>query len=190
MKDIAIVERGNGLQKSDFTESGTPCIHYGQIYTKFNTHTSKVLTYVPENVSNKLKKVNPGNIIMAVTSENIEDVCKCVAWVGNEPIVTGGHTAIIRSKENAKYLAYWFQTYDFFAQKVKLAHGTKVIEVTPADLNDIQILLPSKSVQDEIVRKLENFHNYITDLSEGLPAEIEARKKQYEYYRDMLLSFS
>ena len=187
--DIATITRGGNFQKKDFIANGKPCIHYGQMYTHFGVYTDKVLTYLTNDMYEKSKIAKQNDIVMAVTSENIEDVCKCVAWVGNEPIVTGGHTAIIRSKENAKYLAYWFQTYDFFAQKVKLAHGTKVIEVTPADLNDIQILLPSKSVQDEIVRKLENFHNYITDLSEGLPAEIEARKKQYAYYRDMLLSF-
>ncbi len=49
--------------------------------------------------------------------------------------------------------------------------------------------LPSVEKQTEIARVLENFDRLVTDISDGLPAEIEARKKQYEYYRDQLLTF-
>lgn len=126
---------------------------------------------------------------MAVTSENIEDVCKCVAWLGNEDIAVSGHSAIIHHNQNAKYLSYFFHTKMFFEQKRKYAHGTKVIEVTPNKLEDIIIPIPSLENQASIVDILDKFHSLVTDISEGLPAEIEARQKQYEYYRDKLLTF-
>lgn len=129
------------------------------------------------------------DIIMAVTSENIEDVCKCVAWLGNEDIAVSGHTAIIHHDQNAKYLSYYFHTSMFFEQKKKYAHGTKVIEVTPNKLEDTIIPIPTLEDQAMIVNILDKFHSLATDISAGLPAEIEARKKQYEYYRDKLLSF-
>lgn len=129
------------------------------------------------------------DIIMAVTSENIEDVCKCVAWLGNEDIAVSGHTAIIHHDQNAKYLSYYFHTSMFFEQKKKYAHGTKVIEVTPNKLEDIIIPIPTLGDQATIVNILDKFHSLVADISSGLPAEIEARKKQYEYYRDKLLSF-
>ncbi len=126
---------------------------------------------------------------MAVTSENVEDICKCVAWLGDEKVAVGGHTAIIHHNQNAKYLAYYFHTSMFFSQKRKLAHGTKVIEVTPDSLNDIIIPLPIEERQKEIVKQLDRFDSLCNDISEGIPAEIEARQKQYEYYRDKLLEF-
>ena len=126
---------------------------------------------------------------MAVTSENIDDVCKCVAWLGNDEIAVSGHTAIIHHEQNPKFLAYYFHTEDFYTQKKKLAHGTKVIEVTPDKLNDIIIPLPSIEEQERIVSVLDRFDTLCNDLSSGLPAEIEARQKQYEYYRDRLLTF-
>ena len=49
--------------------------------------------------------------------------------------------------------------------------------------------VPSMDVQERIVEVLDNFEAICTDLNIGLPAEIEARQKQYEYYRDKLLSF-
>ena len=126
---------------------------------------------------------------MAVTSENVEDVCKCVAWLGNENIAVSGHTAIIHSTQNAKYLAYYFCTSMFFEQKKRYIHGTKVIEVTPSDLANIVIPLPTIEKQKEIVEILDKFDSLCNDLSAGLPAEIEHRQKQYEYYRDKLLNF-
>ena len=77
----------------------------------------------------------------------------------------------------------------FFKQKRKLAHGTKVIEVTPDKLNDIIIPVPPLEEQERIVSILDRFDKLCNDISEGLPAEIEARQKQYEYYRDKLLTF-
>ena len=73
----------------------------------------------------------------------------------------------------------------FFVQKAKLAHGTKVIEVTPDKLNGVIVPVPPLEVQREIVRVLDNF----TCLSAELSAELSARRKQYEYYKDSLLPF-
>lgn len=46
----------------------------------------------------------PNDIVMAVTSENIEDVCKSTVWLGNEDLAVSGHTAIIHPLINSKYL--------------------------------------------------------------------------------------
>ncbi len=186
---IATVTRGGNFQKKDFVESGKPCIHYGQIYTHFGIHADKALTFVNDEVFEKSKIAKHGDIVMAVTSENVEDVCSCVAWLGNEDIAVSGHTAIISHNQNAKFLSYYFHSADFSLQKKKLAHGTKVIEVTPNKLNDIVIMLPTIEEQERIVDILDRFDTLCNDLSAGLPAEIEARQKQYEYYRDKLLSF-
>ena len=189
VKDIAEITRGGNFQKKDFVESGYPCIHYGQIYTKYGISATQTLTYISDSVAEKSRKAKKNDIVMAVTSENVEDVCKCVAWLGDDAIAVSGHTAIIQHSQNAKYLAYYFHTSMFLSQKRKLAHGTKVIEVTPDKLNDVIISLPTLEKQKEIVEVLDRFDTLCNDLTTGLPAEIEARQKQYEYYRDKLLSF-
>ena len=189
LAEIASITRGGNFQKKDFVEIGSPCIHYGQMYTHFGVYADKPLTYVNEEVFAKSKTAKPGDIIMAVTSENVQDVCSCTAWLGNEEIAVSGHTAIISHTQNAKYLSYFFHSALFFEQKKRLAHGTKVIEVTPSKLEDITIMLPSISEQERIVCILDRLDALCNNISNGLPAEIEARQKQYEYYRDKLLSF-
>ena len=52
-----------------------------------------------------------------------------------------------------------------------------------------EIDVPSIDIQKKVVKTLERFDKLCNDISDGLPAEIEARQKQYEYYRDKLLSF-
>ena len=185
--DIATISRGGSLQKKDFLEEGFPCIHYGQIYTKYGLFADKTFTFISNECAKKQKKAVHGDIVMAVTSENIEDVCKCLAWLGDSDVAVSGHSAIIHHNQNPKYLAYFFHSTAFFSQKRKLAHGTKVIEVTPDKLGNIDIPIPPLEVQSEIVKILDNFTELTAELTAKLTAELTARKKQYEYYRDELL---
>jgi len=189
MSDIANIKRGGSFQKKDFADTDIPCIHYGQIYTRYGISATGTIEHLSQSALKNAKYAVNGDIIMAVTSENIEDICKCVAWLGEDNVTVSGHTAIIHHNQNPKYLAYYFHTTMFYKQKQKLAHGTKVIEVTPDSLYNIEIPLPSIEKQNEIVSILDRFDSLCNDISSGIPAEIEARQKQYEYYRDKLLSF-
>lgn len=173
ISDFATITRGGSFQKSDFVDVGRPAIHYGKIYTNYGISTGQTLNYINEEVFNKSRKAQPNDIVMAVTSENVEDVCKCVAWLGNEDVAVSGHTAIIHHNQNPKYLSYYFHTSMFAKQKEKLAHGTKVIEVTPDRLNDIEIPIPPMDVQNRIVEVLDNFDKICNDFEIGLVFEIE-----------------
>ena len=189
LSEIATITRGGNFQKKDFVSEGHPCIHYGQMYTHYGIYTYSALTFVSPEIFKVSKKAKKNDIVMAVTSENVEDVCKCTAWLGDDDIAVSGHTAIIHHNQNTKYLSYYFHSSAFFKQKIKLAHGTKVIEVTPSSLNGVVINLKKKKEQSRIADTLDRFDKLCTDISEGIPAEIEARQKQYEYYRDKLLTF-
>lgn len=181
--EIGSFVRGNGLQKTDFTEKGVGCIHYGQIYTYYNLFTDKTKSYVSSDLAEKLKKVETGDIVLACTSENIEDICKCVVWEGSETIVTSGHASIFKHNQNSRYIAYFFQSNLFVVQKIKYVYGAKVIDIKNDDLSKIQIPLPPLPIQTEIVRILDKF----VEQQEQLERLIELRKKQYEYYREEML---
>ena len=177
--------RGNGMPKSDFVESGVGCIHYGQIYTYYGIWTTETISFVSAGKAEKFAKVDPGDLVITNTSENLDDVCKAVAWLGNTQIVTGGHATVLKHNQDPKYLSYYLQTPDFFAEKKKHATGTKVIDVSAKSLAKIRIPVPPLEVQREIVKVLDTF----TKLEAELEAELEARRRQYQYYRDALLTF-
>ncbi len=187
--EIGKLVRGNGMPKSDFTDHGVGCIHYGQIYTHYKTWATETISFVSIEKSKRLAKVDPGDIIITNTSEDLEGVSKAVAWIGQSQIVTGGHATVLKHNQNPKYISYYLQTHNFFIQKRKHATGTKVIDVSAKKLAKIRVPIPPLEIQQEIVSILDKFEALINDLSIGLPAEIDARRKQYEYYRDKLLTF-
>ena len=181
--------RGNGLQKKDFTEEGYPVIHYGQIYTRYGFSTKDTVSFASQSVFDKLKKAQPNDIVMATTSENVEDVGKAVVWEGEEVIGVSGDSYIIQTSQNARYLNYFFKSLHFQSQKEKKVTGTKVIRINVKDMEKFIINLPSLSTQNRIVDILDKFDELTTLISHGLPKEIELRQKQYEYFRDKLLKF-
>ena len=164
--EVCEIKRGNGLTKNDFTNSGIPCIHYGQIHKYYKYSTNTTMTYTSEQIGKKLKTVEYSDIIMAITSENIDDVCKSIAWLGNFSIVTGGHTAIIKHWINPLYLIYLFHSNCFQMQKNKIAKGMKVIEVSSEKLKNIIFPLPPLKEQERIVKKVDELLIYCNKLKD------------------------
>ncbi|OLY65340.1 restriction endonuclease subunit S [Leptospira santarosai serovar Bananal] len=173
--------RGSGIQKSDFTESGTGCIHYGQIHTHYGTWADKTKSFINHVFAARLRKAHTGDLVIATTSEDDDALAKAVAWLGNEEVAVSTDAYIYRHTINPKYMSYFFQTELFQSQKKPYITGTKVRRISGESLAKIQIPIPPLPVQVEIVRILDAF----TELT----AELTARKKQYNYYRDQLLSF-
>lgn len=177
--------RGSGIQKSDFTESGVGCIHYGQIHTHYGTWAVKTKSFINPEFATRLRKAYTGDLVIATTSEDDAAVAKAVAWLGNDEVAVSTDAYIYRHTINPKYMSYFFQTELFQSQKKPYITGTKVRRISGDSLAKIQIPIPRLAIQAEIVRILDTF----TALTAELTAELTARKKQYNYYRDQLLTF-
>lgn len=188
-ENIGEFVRGSSLQKKDFTETGVGCIHYGQVYTHYGTFADETKSFVSEEFARKARKAQTGDLVIATTSENDEDVCKAVAWLGNEEIAVSSDACIYKHNLNPKYVSYFFQTDQFQSQKRQYITGAKVRRVNASNLAKILIPVPSPDEQTRIVTILDKFDALTNSIQEGLPHEIELRNKQYEYYRDLLLSF-
>lgn len=189
MGEVGTFIRGNGLQKKDFTESGVGCIHYGQIYTYYGTFATETKSFVSEEFAKKLRKAQTGDLVIATTSENVEDVGKAVVWLGKDEIAISGDAYVYKHNQNPRYIAYLLQTDRFLAFKRMNVSGTKVTRISGDSLAKYPIPIPPLELQEKIVAVLDRFETLVNDLSEGLPAEIAAVKEQYEYYRNRLLTF-
>lgn len=188
--DLGELIRGNGLQKKDFTETGVPAIHYGQIYTYYDTFATKTKSFVSPELAKKLKKAKYGDVLIAGTSENLKDVMKPLGWLGSEIAFSGDMFAFRPNKRvNTKYLTYILQTERFYKFKEKYAQGTKVIRVKADNFLNYEIPLPTFEEQHRIVSILDKFETLTNSITEGLPLAIEQRQKRYEYYRELLLNF-
>ena len=164
-------------------------IHYGQIYTQYGFETEKTISFVNDYIFSKLKKAKFHDILIATTSENIEDVGKSTVWLGSEEIGFSGDMYSYRTTENSKYIAYYFQTTEFQKQKEKKVTGTKLIRIHGDDMAKFSISLPPIEIQNKVVQILDKFQSLLLGTKGLLPQEIEKRQKQYEYYREKLLNF-
>lgn len=154
--EIGKMIRGNGIQKKDFTETGIGCIHYGQIYTRYGTFADKTISFISEEQAERCKKASYGDLIIATTSENVEDVCKAVGWIGKEEIAISGDAYVFKHNQDPRYIAYLFQTQQFLNYKKKYATGTKVIRVSGENMLKFSFGFPPLSEQRRIADILDN----------------------------------
>ena len=176
--------RGNGLQKADLRDKGVPAVHYGQIHTLYGVHATETRSFTDPEIAAKLRHAQPGDLLIATTSEDDDAVAKATAWLGDTDVVLSGDAYIYRHELDPKYVAYFFQSTSFQDQKRRFISGTKVRRVSGASLERIRIPVPPLEVQREIVRVLDTF----TQLEAELEAELESRRAQYDYYAGELLT--
>ena len=156
MGEIGTFQRGAGLQKKDFVNGGMPCIHYGQIHTAFGSYTTKHLTTIPKDLYAISKIGHPGDLLMVLTSEDVEGSCKSTAWLGEYDVAVGSDAAIFSNhSQNAIYLSYCTRTRSFFNEKSKYANGFKVTHIKTGDIGKIPIAIPPRALQDLFAQKIE-----------------------------------
>lgn len=181
--------RGSGIKRNEVTESGISCVRYGEIYTTYNVTFDKCISHTDEEKITSKKYFEYGDVLFAITGESVEEIGKSIVYLGNEKCLAGGDIVVMKHKQNPKYLAFALSTTNAQVQKSKGKIKSKVVHSSVPALKEILIPIPSLEEQENIANKLEKFYQLCNDISQGLPAEIEARRKQYEYYRDKLLTF-
>lgn len=190
LKEIATdIYRGSGIKRDQVTEEGIPCVRYGEIYTTYNTWFDNCVSHTKIEYVSSPKYFEHGDILFAITGESVEDIAKSVAYVGHERCLAGGDIVVLKHKQNPRYLAHVLATQQAREQKSKGKVKSKVVHSNVPSIEQITIPLPPLDIQKRYADVLDNFEKICTDLNIGLPAEIEARQKQYEYYRDKVLNF-
>lgn len=177
--------RGNGIQKNDFVEEGFGCIHYGQIHARYGFSAEETISKIEESLYKKCKKAQKGDVVLATTSEDAEGVAKPFVWLGDEKVAVSGDAFIYHHNQNGKFMGYQFLTHKFMQFKMKYATGAKVVRISGDNMAKYEVALPFIDKQNEIVDILDKFEASIQNLE----AQLSMREKQYEYYRNKLLTF-
>ena len=181
--------RGTGIKRDEVTETGIPCVRYGEIYTTYNVLFDSCASYTDEAKQKSKKYFEYGDALFAITGESVEEIGKSTVYLGKEKCLAGGDIVVMKHNENPKYIGYALSTTEAQMQKSKGKIKSKVVHSSIPALKEISIPIPSLKEQERIANIIENFDKICNDITSGLPAEIEARQKQYEYYRDKLLTF-
>lgn len=166
--------RGGNFLKSDFIEDGVPCVHYGQIHTRFGLSIDNHLTCIPAEKAKKM--ASKGDLLIAITSEDVEGSCKCTAWLGDYDVAMGGHSAIYKHSFDPKFISYYFRCPAFYREKAKYTHGFKVVEIKPSDIAKIPVPVPPLPEQQRIVAHLDSSFAKIDALKANAEKMVEEAK--------------
>ncbi|WP_294685509.1 restriction endonuclease subunit S [uncultured Finegoldia sp.] len=133
--------------------------------------------------------IKKGDIFITPSSETKEDIFRSSVAIENfENTVYSYHIMRIRLKNKnfitSCFLNYVFTSMTFRKKMFKKVYGNTRQTIAKSDVEKLEIPIPSLETQENIVEILDKFTNYVTELQ----AELQDRTKQYEYYRDMLLS--
>lgn len=149
---------------------------------------NKVLYVTKEFHEKHAKNQLKADDILMVQSGHIGEC----AVVGKKYEGANCHALIIMSNGGkclSKYYMYYFHTLKGFKSLTPAITGGTIKHVLAGKVGKIKVPVPPLEVQKRIVDILDRFDALCNDISSELPAEIEARQKQYEYYRDKLLNF-
>ena len=180
-----------GKNKTDFEEGNASYITYKNIFDNIEIDFSK-LEKVKISSSEKQNKVKYGDILFTGSSETAEEagMSSVVTINIEEDIYLNSFSFGVRFNEDVELLPeftkYLFRSHFMRKSISKTASGVTRFNISKERFKKIQIPIPPLSVQQEIVRILDKF----TQLEAELEAELDCRKRQYEYYRDMLLTFN
>ena len=187
--DIASIKTGRRFVRTDIRESGVPCFHYGDIYTYYGLTATQTKGYLDEELAKKLRFAQPNDVVVVCAGENDMDIGVGVAWLGNEPAVVHDACCILHHNQNPRYLSHFLRTHNYHLQMKKYVKNGKISSLPASGLAEALIPIPSLEEQERIASILDRFDALTRDLTSGIPAEIEKRRQQYEYYRDKLLTF-
>lgn len=166
--EIGSVERGAGISKKDFVKEGLPCIHYGQLHTILGPRTTKHFTSIPHNLLPKYKIAHTGDLVMAITSEDVEGSCKSTVWLGDYDIIVGSDAAIFHHKQDGTFLSFYTMTKAFFNEKAKYAKGFKVTHISAKEIEKIPVYLPPLSLQRLFAQRIEQIEREKSEVQKSI----------------------
>jgi len=182
LNEIIDFMNGKGHEK-DIDENGK----YVVVNSKFVSTEGKVKKYSARQICPILR-----NDILMVMSDlpNGKALAKCFYVDEDDKYTLNQRICALTVKDdkdlNAKYLFYVLNRN---RRLLKYDNGADQTNLRKNDILEIKVPIPTMSEQERIVDILDKFDALVNDISIGLPAELNARRKQYEFYRDQLLTF-
>lgn len=163
--DVGEIYRGSGIKKSDMVESGLPCVRYGELYTTYGLTFSDAKSFIKKNLFDKSKKFGSKSVIFTLTGENRQDIAKAAAYLGDNFVAASGDLAFwVNHSQEPCYLSFYMASLYFTNIKKKIATGDFIIHMSVEKIKKVPLPLPPLAEQKEIVARVEQHLQTITQL--------------------------
>ena len=185
MDEIGTFIRGRRFVRTDIVQEGVPCIHYGDMYTYYGVWADKTPTFLTKEKASKLRFAQKGDVIIVAAGENDIDIGVGVAWLGENEVVVHDACFIFKHEMDPKYISYFLRSMNYHLQiRMGVVDG-KICSISAKELGRTLVPVPSLPEQQRIVSILDTFEASIANLEQ----QLAQRERQYEYFRNKLLTF-
>ena len=195
MSDIGAFYGGlSGKSKKDFGNGNAKYITYMNVYSNISVNMDLVDT-VSVSTDEKQNAIQFGDILFTGSSETPDEcgMSSVVTEFIEEPTYLNSFCFGFRPYNiksfNVHFLKHLFRSQTLRKQIIRTASGVTRFNVSKKKMLNVSVPIPSIEKQNYIADILDRFETLTTDLQSGIPAEIAARRQQYEYYREQLLTF-
>ena len=183
--EIGTFMRGRRFVRTDIVDEGVPCIHYGDMYTYYGVSADETPTHLTKEKASKLRFASKGDVVIVGAGENDIDIGVGVAWLGKEDVVVHDACFIFKHNMDPKYISYFTRSMNYHLQiRMGVVDG-KICSISAKELGRTLIPIRTPEEQSRIVSSLDTIEASIQNLE----AQLSQREKQYEYYRNKLLTF-
>ena len=150
--------RGSGIKRDETTNTGLPCVRYGEMYTTYKIKFSKTKSFTSKDVFEKCHKIHTNDILMALTGENKWDIALAATYEGTEEIAMGGDLCKFTPINcNSLFLVYLINSPYGIEYKRNTSTGDIIVHTSTTKLGNLLIPLPPLAEQKRIVAAIEKF---------------------------------
>ena len=143
--------KGRGIKREDVSESGLPCIRYGELYTRYKDTILYPVSRIPADVAEGAVAIDSNALLFAASGESAEDIGRCSAYIGQERAYVGGDIIVLKPVgHDSRYLGYLMNDPMVTVQKTRMAQGDAVVHISTGNLAQLKIDLPPFEEQTAI----------------------------------------
>ena len=180
LRQIGPLLKGGGGSKEDITETGVPCVRYGDLYMTHSYHINATRTRISEARAIDYTPIRFGDVLFAASGEKLAEIGKSAVNLMTAPAVCGGDVVILRptSDVDARFLGYSADSPLAAMQKASMGRGTTIKHIYPDELRQLMLTLPPLPEQLAITAFLYRETAKIDELVEAQARLIELLKEK------------
>ena len=163
--ELGSFSKGRGIKRQDVSDTGLPCIRYGELYTRYKDYILNPVSRIPPAVALEALPIKKGDLLFAGSGETAEEIGICAAYLGEEPAYAGGDVITLTpSGQNSIYLGHLMNYPTVATQKARMGQGDAVVHISASNLAQVKIELPPLTEQTAIATILSDMDAEIAAL--------------------------
>ena len=155
LEGLGSFSKGRGIKREDVSDTGLPCIRYGELYTRYKDYILNPVSRIPSAVALEALPIKKGDLLFAGSGETAEEIGICAAYLGEELAYAGGDVITLTpSGQNPIYLGHLMNHPTVATQKARMGQGDAVVHISASNLAQVRIELPPLTEQTAIANIL------------------------------------